>query len=239
MARQFSRRGVSSQRQYDVELAQEYEKTKSSPRPTEQPLDGKRQNTDRIIADMAQGFVQAQADITGKSANSTNQEMLSLLQKVSIQLETMQQPAQSGNMDKKTLQSEPAQKTQGQSQQSQEGRENKTGSQPEAKQPTDSMVSQELQNLFSQILQGKDENNSTQQQVNSQNADTNANAKPQPQKKDKDAAMTVQTAAQVLAQAQYELSNELEASLKKLKQVISESEKIATKISDLLGEENK
>jgi hypothetical protein len=237
MARQFSRRGVSSQRQYDVELAQEYEKTKSSPRPTEQPLDGKRQNTDRIIADMAQGFVQAQADITGKSANSTNQEMLSLLQKVSTQLEKMQQPAQSGNIDKKTSQSEPAQKTPGQSQQSQEGQDNKTGSQPEAKQVTDSMVSQELQNLFSQILQGKDENNSTQQQVNSQDADTNANAKPQ--KKDKDAAMTVQTAAQVLAQAQYELSNELEASLKKLKQVISESEKIATKISDLLGEENK
>jgi hypothetical protein len=229
MARQFSRR----QRQYDVELAQEYEKTKSSPQPTEQPLDGKRQNTDRIIADMAQGFVQAQADITGKSANSTNQEMLSLLQKVSTQLEKMQQPVQSGNMDKKTSQSEPAQKTQGQSQQSQEGQENKTGSQPEAKQPTDSMVSQELQNLFSQILQGKEENNSTQQQANSQNA----NAKPQ--KKDKDAAMTVQTAAQVLAQAQYELSNELEASLEKLKQVISESEKIATKISDLLGEENK
>jgi myosin heavy subunit len=231
MARQFSRRGVSSQRQYDVEVAQEYEKTKSAPRPIEQPLDGKRQNTDRIIADMAQGFVQAQADITGKSANSTNQEMLSLLQKVSTQLEKMQQPTQSGSADKKTLQSEPAQKTQVQSQQSQEGQENKTGSQSE-KQPTESMVSQELQNLFSQILQGKDEKNSTQQ---SNNQNTNA----KPQKKDKDAAMTVQTAAQVLAQAQYELSNELEASLKKLKQVISESEKIATKISDLLGEENK
>ena len=51
-------------------------------------------------------------------------------------------------------------------------------------------------------------------------------------------AKATQTAAQALANAQYELANELENSLAKLRQVIGESEKLAEKISQLLGEES-
>jgi hypothetical protein len=48
--------------------------------------------------------------------------------------------------------------------------------------------------------------------------------------------MTAKIASQVLAEAQYELSKELEASLQKLRQVIAESEQVAQKISKLLQE---
>ncbi|MDU4962124.1 MAG: hypothetical protein E6X17_15820 [Sporomusaceae bacterium] len=51
-------------------------------------------------------------------------------------------------------------------------------------------------------------------------------------------AKTAQTAAQALSDAQYELASELDSSLQKLKQVISESEKLAEKISRLLGEDS-
>ncbi len=44
-----------------------------------------------------------------------------------------------------------------------------------------------------------------------------------------------QTVAQVLTQAQYELSQELEANLKKLRSVIQQSEEIAKKIELVLG----
>ena len=52
-----------------------------------------------------------------------------------------------------------------------------------------------------------------------------------------DASLDPQAAAQLLSQAQYELANELEASLQKLRQVINESEKIAAKVSTLLQQE--
>lgn len=48
--------------------------------------------------------------------------------------------------------------------------------------------------------------------------------------------MTAKIASQVLAEAQYELSKELESSLQKLRQVIAESEQVAQKISKLLQE---
>ena len=48
-------------------------------------------------------------------------------------------------------------------------------------------------------------------------------------------ASFVQMSSQELAQAQYELANELDASMQKLRQVISESEKIADRINRLLG----
>ncbi len=53
----------------------------------------------------------------------------------------------------------------------------------------------------------------------------------------KNDAKAVQTAAQVLSEAQFELSNELEASLAKLQKVIRESEKVANNISRLLGKQ--
>lgn len=78
-----------------------------------------------------------------------------------------------------------------------------------------------LRQLFSQLLQ-------TSQQQNNQSGG-NQSGKERP--------VLVKTAAQVLSEAQYELSVELENSLQKLKQVIRESEKLADKISNLLGEE--
>ncbi len=49
--------------------------------------------------------------------------------------------------------------------------------------------------------------------------------------------LTVDTAAQVLAETQYELAKELEASLQKLRKVIEESKQVAQKINDLLGQD--
>jgi len=48
--------------------------------------------------------------------------------------------------------------------------------------------------------------------------------------------MTGKIAAQVLSEAQYELANELEVSLNKLRAVIDESKQIAQKISKVLEE---
>ncbi|HWR54950.1 MAG TPA: hypothetical protein VN462_00460 [Negativicutes bacterium] len=49
--------------------------------------------------------------------------------------------------------------------------------------------------------------------------------------------LTADTAAQVLAETQYELAKELEASLQKLRKVIEESKQVAQKINDLLGQD--
>lgn len=102
-------------------------------------------------------------------------------------------------------------------------------------QSEDSTSNQELQELFKQFL--------SKEQMNLQPVQTKSASQQQSQSKtdqnnNDSAKLTKQTAAQALAQAQYELADELEASLKKLKQVISESEKLANKISNLLGEEN-
>ena len=50
---------------------------------------------------------------------------------------------------------------------------------------------------------------------------------------------TEQTVAQVLTQAQYELSQELETNLRKLRSVIRQSQEIAKKIELVLGHGNK
>lgn len=50
--------------------------------------------------------------------------------------------------------------------------------------------------------------------------------------------LTAEAAAQVLAESQYELAKELEASLQKLRQVIEESKHVSQKINDLLGQKD-
>jgi hypothetical protein len=50
--------------------------------------------------------------------------------------------------------------------------------------------------------------------------------------------ITAKMASQVLAEAQYELANELETSLNKLQRVIEESKQIAQKISSILAQQN-
>lgn len=97
-----------------------------------------------------------------------------------------------------------------------------TQQQPQAT-VSDFVQAEELTELFSKLIESKGKQNQNQQ---SEQLEITSNTK------------KVQTAKQILAEAQYELANELEESLKKLKQVISESEKIATKMSNLLGQES-
>lgn len=163
------------------------------------------------IADVVKGFVQAQASITNNSANN---EVIQLLQEVNNKLQQLPQFQESSSQQSEKN------KKQVSNQKSQQ--------QDNTDQQANNMVSQELQNLFSQILQPV---NVQSQSNNQQDVSPKDSAEKNPVK-----AMAVQTASQVLAQAQYELANELEASLQKLKQVISDSEKIANQISNFLGE---
>lgn len=186
--------------------------------------------TDSLAANVAKGLMQG-VQMNSKQDN-TDQNVLMLLQKISDQLDNMKSSSQGQTQCLIGQQQAPASGGQQQGQGS-------DGQQVQGNQQGEIAVSEQLQQLFSQLLQGKnsssqagiqDNQNSTQSQQNNDQANQ--------QTKSKTNSMAVQTAAQVLAQAQYELSNELEISLKKLKQVISESEKIANKISNLLGEEN-
>ena len=99
-------------------------------------------------------------------------------------------------------------------------------------------ANQELQELFKQFLSNEKMNLQTAQAKNASQQQTPGSQPADNQNGNAAGKLTKQAAAQALAQAQYELADELEASLKKLKQVISESEKLANKISNLLGEEN-
>lgn len=185
---------------------------------------GRGQNTDSLIADMAKGFVEAQAKIANAPDGGPNQEMLAMLEKISRQLSQMQNT--SAGAQQPGGQEQGGQQAQG-SGQGKEGRQ------------------EELSALFSRLL--TDNKAEGQQNDGSrQGADTQQRAggtkpsgeQPQSAQKGDEKSSSAQTAAQALAQAQYELANELEASLTKLKQVISESEKLADKISNLLGQEN-
>lgn len=196
------------------------------------------QDSDSLIADMAKGFVEAQAKIAGAPAGGADREMLAMLEKISLQLSQLQNTSAGG------------QQAGGQEQGAQlpqQGTGQAKGSQQA-----------ELSALFSQLLAGnKAGGGSGQQNGSQQGAGTQQRAggmqsvggsgqqSAQSGGKQTDGqaagggkASSAQTAAQALAQAQYELANELEASLAKLKQVISESEKLADKISNLLGQES-
>jgi hypothetical protein len=197
--------------------------------------------TDELIANIAKSLMQSQNSPKNQSPTNNNDdsaEIKALLERISAQLNCMQQTSQAQQSVNNSPSGEQLQ-----------GQQEETPEEPQ--------VTAELQNLFKQLLNGqKDQKNGNQQSSSSKNseqivsgggAQSNLDSKgilsgyeqasktiPENQNK-----MTAQTAAQALAQAQYELSTELEASLKKLKQVISESEKLANKISNLLGEENK
>lgn len=176
------------------------------------------------IADVVQGFVQAQANITNNTMASN--EIINLLQQVNSRLEQLPQFQASLGQNQQLAGNN--QQASNQQASNQQASNQQSGQQDNSNQQANNMVSQELQNLFSQILQP---NNAQPQSSNQENTKKNESANQNPAK-----AMAVQTAGQVLAQAQYELANELEASLQKLKQVISDSEKIANQISNLLGE---
>jgi hypothetical protein len=151
-----------------------------------------------------------------EAKNGSNQDIRLLLEKINLQLENMRLA------DQNHEQTEPAQN-------------NETG--------LEKLVTQLLETNNSK--QTSTDNEQPQQSSQKENANslldnllqqTNAKSdqqKNKPQNKNND-TVVLKTAAEVLSRAQYELSNELENSLKKLKQVISESEQIASKISNLI-----
>lgn len=217
---------------------------------------GRAQNVDSLIADMAKGFVEAQTKIAGGPEGGPNQEMLAMLEKISRQLSQLQnssagvqQPGgqqaggQQASVQQASVQQPGVQEQQG-------------GQQTQGAGPGKDGPQEELSAIFSRLLAenkadgqqsgGSRQGAGTQQlaggaqaaggsgQQSVQSGDNQTGGQAAGGGK----SSSAQTAAQALAQAQYELANELEASLTKLKQVISESEKLADKISNLLGQEN-
>lgn len=219
------------QNQHQYQQEQQYQ---SNQRQQSMSDDNGEVDNDSVIADMAQGFIQAQAKMSDNHSTVNNLEIALLLQKCNDQLEEIRRSAKGTSADQSvTNQSNSNSVTQDVGQQNQ-----CVGGQGNTKQQGNQMPAQDLQGLLASILQGKDnnQNNKTESSTkpsNRNNNNSNSNESGEDQKK------TTQTVSQVLAQAQYELANELENSLKKLKQVIAESEKIASNISDLLGEEKK
>lgn len=168
-----------------------------------------------VIADMAQGFMQAQANMNDSSGHINNVEIALLLQKMNQQLDEI----------KKTSQNSAKEDSKQQNKADTSGQENNKQS------------SADLQTLLNSVLQGKN-NNQDKKQIEQETSKSQSNSSSQSPGKNQQNMINVQTVSQVLAQAQYELANELENSLKKLKQVINESEKLANNISNLLGEES-
>ena len=190
------------------------------------------------IEEIAKIFMQTQANLQNSNNSPANpsQEMLALLHQINNKLERWQASPTSTSIPapNQNQQSEQNQLIQQQPQQNE---------QPSDYSSANSTVSQELKNLFSALLTTGNSaaSSDNSQQTNKLNQQKPASQQHPANTQEEDsqtASIAVQTAAQVLSQAQFELSNELEASLQSLKQVIAESEKIANKISNLLGEEN-
>ena len=173
-----------------------------------------KQNNEEYASDGANTSSSNVLDNIPSSIN--NQEVLLALQKISRQLEKMQAK-------------QPKNEQSGANQIAEAVSSIQPSYDSVPKLQTEKMVSQELQNIFSTLLQSNSNETGKTEKVSSNNKQSQNNP---PE------ITAVQDAAQMLSQAQYELSNELEASLKKLKEVISESEKIANKISNLIGEED-
>lgn len=187
-------------------------------------------NTDSLIADMAQGFIQAQANTVNNASKLSNKDVISLLEKVNNQLEEIK-----GSTKEKQNVGNQTQGDQSSNKKSTQQEEVKQSVSSSNKEKTDQELLKQLKELVGATLQGKGSNeNSINTSSKSQN-DSSENSDTKNQQK---SSMPAQIASQVLAQAQYELANELENSLEKLKQVIKKSEKVATNISNLLGEEN-
>jgi len=197
----------------------------------EDSISQKECNTDSLIADMAQGFIQAQANTVNNASKLSNKDVISLLEKLNNQLEEIK-----GSTKEKQDVGNQAQGGQSANKKStqQEETEQSTSS---SKEKTDQELLKQLKELVGATLQekGKNENSINTSSKSQNDSSENSDTKNQQQS----SSMPAQMASQVLAQAQYELANELENSLEKLKQVIKKSEKVATNISNLLGEENK
>lgn len=167
-----------------------------------QTPDSVSQTSETVIADLAKSFMQLQANAGKASADSPNQEVVGLLEKLNRQLANLQQAVETKERPDEQGQAEAAPKN-----------------------------SEELCKLFSQYLQ-----NNGQEKESVVNSELLGGQSKAAGRKTTGGA---QTAQELLTRTQYELANELEDSLKKLKQVIQESEKVAARISNMLDTENK
>ncbi|WP_245754938.1 hypothetical protein [Pelosinus propionicus] len=174
-----------------------------------------------LIADMAQGFIQAQT----KADSDDNKEIISLLEKLNSNLEQMKGSNKDSSFATEKNSDDSSSKRLVQAKASEQPLQG-------GSEQGDKELLKELKTLVSTMLQGKSdsEDNSSKPQNN--------DTKKSDMKQQQQDSMAVQTVSQVLAQTQYELANELETSLQKLKEVISKSEKVATNISHLLSKEN-
>ncbi len=177
-------------------------------------IDAGRHEANDMIASMAKGIAEVQSGATDQA------DIVNMLQQISQQLGQLQgqpQPINSGQPMQES-ESEPVQ-------------EESAPEQDDSSQQPDSLA--ELQRLVSQLAQNQRQqpDQTVKQNAGGKQANGQINMRKLQQK------ITQKTAARALNDAQYELSVELENSLKKLKQVISESEKLADKITNLIGEE--
>jgi hypothetical protein len=201
------RRGSRRTADYPTNMNEEY--AQESPE-TEQEKSGKR----------PENAQPPKADFPGDK-KSNDQDILLLLEKINLQLENMRLSEQNQQQNPKRSTQSGQNKEPGLekliAQLLQNSNTNQSGDKPEDnKQQTNDAT-----NLLDQLLNAANKKQPSQSQQS------------KPQKSSSD-TLVLETAAEVLSRAQYELSNELENSLKKLKQVISESEQIANKISNLI-----
>lgn len=225
MTRKTSRRFTNFSKQNGDQQSNEPEQSMDWQQPQHQDSnDSMPKDNDSLIADMAQGFIQAQAAMTDKTVSVNNLEIALLLQKVNDQLAEIKQSTNNSTQIGGKSSNDTGQDSR---------QQNGAGppAQDSSVQTADDGSAKELQKLLAAILQGGNNNNNRE---NTQNINENKSA----EGKNTQGMMTAQNVSQVLAQTQYELANELETSLKKLKQVIEESEKVANNISILLGQEN-
>jgi hypothetical protein len=187
---------------------------------------GQNQGSNDLIASMAKGLAQVQ---TGASVQSDIVGMLSQISQQLSQLQGQPQPMDQGQgYSSGSLQ----QGMDGRTAEKFSGQQANSNSKGNTSQQTDPIA--ELQRLVSQLAQSNQ-----QQPMPLDNPNSGVNQAGRSNNQQRQQPTVVKTAAQALSEAQYELSVELENSLQKLKQVISESEKLADKIGNLLGEEPK
>lgn len=199
------RRGSRRMTSYPTDMNEEY---------AQEALQEKRGNL---------GMENKQTQNTEDSGNQKNmdQDILLLLEKINLQLENIRLNEQ--NREKNPKQSKVRQN-------------DENGIEELITQLLKNSTNKSSINNPNQQLNAEKANNTNallDQLLNQSNAKSAAKGQPTSQQKSND-TLVLQTAAEVLSRAQYELSNELENSLKKLKQVISESEQIANKISNLI-----
>ena len=200
--------------------------TKNADRPTSVVHPGSNNQEKIIVTEPVKALTKAGVNMAN---NQMDQEILSMLKQINEQLKQRQSQ---DVIPAPTIQADQNDSTQGQATQQASQNQNEQINQPS------SSSSDELRKLFGELLKARDAQQDSGQQAQSQTSNQLTGQVQDPGQNKNNSVKIAQTASQVLAEAQYELANELDASLKKLKQVIMESEKIAAKISNLIGQEN-